>query len=379
MNKKVLLIMLIAAVAAAIFPIHIACAADTYFEEGTVITEDADLHLRPTADSPAVTVLESGMRIGVFCEEEPGWYRVIFGNYRGYVRSENVFLASTDTMTGHVAKDGLHLRLHASMYSTVLCDISVGTALTISNIVGDWYEVSLGDQLGYVHKDYVELSTAKTMSTLLKPGMEGVAVADMQRALYSRGFFPGPVTGTYGDLTLAAVQAFQTEADLSANGIVDEDTLALLYGNNDIKTKAVALAGIEGQVQLSTWNEINKVWKKGTTATVTDVLTGLQYTAYRFGGWFHADCEPLTKEDTAIMKQMFGGTWSWDRRAIWVTIGDVTYAASQHGMPHMCDVVKRNNFNGHFCIHFNDSKIHATGQECPRHQACVDFAFEQAQ
>ena len=374
-----LLIVLIAAVFATMFPAHTARAADTYFEEGTVIAEDVALHLRPTTDSPAVTVLESGTRIGVFCEEKPGWYRVIFGNYRGYVHSENVFLASTDTMTGHVAKDGLNLRLHASMYSTVLCDISVGTALTISNIVGDWYEVSLGDQLGYVHKDYVELSTAKTMSTLLKPGMEGVAVADMQRALFSRGFFPGPVTGAYGDLTLAAVQAFQTEAGLSANGIVDENTLALLYGDNDIKTKAAALAGIEGQVQLSTWNEINKVWKKGTTATVTDVLTGLQYTAYRFGGWFHADCEPLTKEDTAIMKQMFGGTWSWDRRAIWVTIGDITYAASQHGMPHMCDVVKRNNFNGHFCIHFNDSKIHATGQKCPRHQACVDFAFEQAQ
>ena len=379
MNKTLIFFTLICTMLVAVLPIQTADAAEAYFEEATVIAENADLHLRPAADSPAVTVLACGTRIGVYCEEKPGWYRVIFGNYRGYVHSEDVFLASTDTMTGHVAKDGLHLRLHANMYSTVLCDISVGTALTITNIVGDWYEVSLGDQLGYVHKDYVELSTAQTMSTLLKPGMEGVSVADMQRELYSRGFFPGPVTGTYGDLTLAAVQAFQEQASLSPDGIVDENMLALLYGNNDIKTKAAELAGIEGQVQLSTWNKINKVWKKGTTATVTDVLTGLQYTAYRFGGWFHADCEPLTKKDTAIMKQMFGGAWTWERRAIWVTIGDVTYAASQHGMPHMCDVVKRNNFNGHFCIHFKDSKIHATGRKCPRHQSCVDYAFEQAQ
>jgi hypothetical protein len=79
------------------------------------------------------------------------------------------------------------------------------------------------------------------------------------------------------------------------------------------------------------------------------------------------------------MKQMYGGKWSWQRRPIWVTIDGVTYAASQHGMPHKCDVITGNDMDGHFCIHFNDSKIHATGEECPRHQACVDTAFAQAQ
>ena len=211
------------------------------------------------------------------------------------------------------------------------------------------------------------------------PGMSGVSVADMQRALYARGFFPGPVTGQYDDITLAAVQAFQTAADISPDGHADSDLLDLLYGDNDIESHAVKVAGIEGRVLMSTWNEIAKLWKKGTTATVTDVQTGLQYTAYRFGGWWHADCEPLTAQDTAIMKKIYSGRWSWQRRPIWVTIDGVTYAASQHGMPHKCDVISSNNFDGHFCIHFNDSKIHATGKECPRHQACIDTAFAQAQ
>lgn len=369
-----------------------AFAADTYardsqrsedssgwFEEATIIADATALYLRPTADSPTVTELSSGTRIGVFCEEMPGWYRVIFGNYRGYIENAAIFLASTDTLAGYATHDGAALHQNAAQYSTVLADISAGTALEITNIVGDWYVANCGDISGYVAKDDVELTSGKTTASVLLPGMDGVCVADMQRALYARGFFSGSVTGQYDDITLCAVQAFQTAAGLSPNGNADTEMLAVLYGDNNIASNAAKVAGIEGRVLMSTWDDINKLWKRGTTATVTDVQTGLQYTAYRFGGWWHADCEPLTAEDTAIMKQIYSGKWSWSRRPIWVTIDGVTYAASQHGMPHKCDVITGNDFDGHFCIHFNDSKIHATGLECPRHQACVDSAFIQAQ
>lgn len=123
---------------------------------------------------------------------------------------------------------------------------------------------------------------------------------------------------------------------------------------------------------------INGKWKRGTYATVTDVKTGIQFKVYRFGGWFHADCEPATAADTAKMKKACGGSWTWNRRPIWVTINGVTYAASQHDMPHMVDVVADNDFPGHFCIHFNHSKVHETNAECPRHQACVQYAYKKA-
>ena len=363
-----------------VLPVTTAHASESYFEEATVIADDVNLRLRPTTDSPVVAVLKSGARIGVYCEEQPGWYRVIFGNYRGYVSSEFIFLASVDTVIGHVIEDGLHMRAYSNEYSDVSCDLGVGCAVTITDIVGDWYYVTTDEGTqGYVYKDYVQLSTTKSTSSLLKPGMEGVAIADMQRELHSRGFFSGPITGYYGDLTLTAVQAFQKAAKLSQDGIVGEATLELLYGDNDIKTTAAQMAGIKGQVQLSSWDEINKLWKKGTNALVTDVKTGLQYTAYRFGGWYHADCEPLTAKDTAIMKKIYGGTWSWNRRPIWVTINGVTYAASQHSMPHMVDVIAGNDFPGHFCIHFYHSKVHETSQECPRHQKCVMQAYKAAQ
>lgn len=122
----------------------------------------------------------------------------------------------------------------------------------------------------------------------------------------------------------------------------------------------------------------SKVFPRYTEAVVIDVETGRSFNVRRFGGTFHADSEPLTAEDTAIMKEIFGGAWTWDRRAIWVKIGDRFFAASMHGMPHMVNPTQSNNFPGHFCIHFLHSMVHATSRECPRHQEMVMEAFTSA-
>jgi uncharacterized protein YgiM (DUF1202 family) len=375
--KKFFLFVFIIAFVISMLPVGEAYAV-AFFEEATVTAEEVNMRLRPTTDAPVVTVLQKGDRIGVFCEEQTGWYRVIFGNYRGYVSTEFIYLASSNSLTGHVLNDGLHVRQFANDYSDAMGELTVGTPVSILDMAGDWYLLESDAVKGFVSKDSIEISKSGSTASLLKPGMKGVAVADMQRELRNRGFFGGSITGYYGDLTLTAVKAFQKEAKLSQDGIVGAETLELLYGDNDIKTTASEMAGIKGEVKLSDWDTINGKWKKGTYATVTDVKTGIQFKVYRFGGWFHADCEPATAADTAKMKKACGGSWTWNRRPIWVTINGVTYAASQHDMPHMVDVVADNDFPGHFCIHFNHSKVHETNAECPRHQACVQYAYKKA-
>ncbi len=370
----------------ACFPAGTALAMP-YFEDATVTSDEVNMRLRPTTESPVVIKLPEGARIGVFCEETEGWYRVIYGNYRGYVSAEYVFLPSADAMYGNVTKGGISLRQNPSKYSTVIGELSEGTGIAVLGFMGDWYLVQAAQTdsegattttEGYVSKDYIQLSKADHASMLLKPGMSGAEVRNIQKKLRERGFMIASATGYYGEITQGAVKAFQKKAGLSADGIVGEQTYEMLFGDSDISISAAELLGITGEVKLSNWDEINKIWRKGTCATVTDVRTGLQYTAYRFGGWFHADCEPKTAADTKIMKKMFGGNWSWNRRAIWVTLSNgVTYAASQHGMPHMANPVD-NDFPGHFCIHFYHSKVHETSAECPRHQSCVKYAYNAA-
>lgn len=146
-----------------------------------------------------------------------------------------------------------------------------------------------------------------------------------------------------------------------------------------VQVKAIEAAQSETQTksvkELVWFKNGDTVFKKLTTAVVTDVLTGKSFTVIRKSGTNHADVEPLTAEDTKIMKSIYGGTWSWDRRAIWVEIDGQLYAGSMNGMPHGKEIVCDNNFSGHFCIHFTGSRTHGTNRVDERHQAAVQKAL----
>jgi len=355
--------------------------ATVHFEEAIITGDQVNMRLRPCTEAPIVLKFSETTRIGVFCEENGDWYRIIYGNYRGYVAKEYVFLSSTDVLVGNVLQDDTKVYSAAGTYGEQLTTLSAGVGVTIKNIAGDYFEVEYEEsgKTGYILKGAVQTSTAKTAVTLLKEGMEGVEVKKMQAELRKRGFLGASATGHFGETTKQAVVDFQKEAKIAADGVAGAATLELLYGDNDIKTTAAKKAGITGKVQLSDWSDIQKVFKRGTHARVTDVKTGIQFNVMRFGGWFHADSEPLTKEDTAKLKKAAGGSWTWNRRAIWLTVGNTTYAASMHSMPHMSDPVKGNGFDGHFCIHFHGSKVHENSKACPRHQAMVQYAYKAAQ
>ena len=85
--------------------------------------------------------------------------------------------------------------------------------------------------------------------TLLKYGMKGEAVAELQRALTAHGH-PVADDGDFGEKTEAAVTAFQTACGLMADGKAGRDTLAALAGEDtsrvlkeaDIRAAAEILA-----------------------------------------------------------------------------------------------------------------------------------------
>jgi peptidoglycan hydrolase-like protein with peptidoglycan-binding domain len=69
------------------------------------------------------------------------------------------------------------------------------------------------------------------IGTELRLGSSGAAVSQLQNRLKAAGFYKGPITGSYGRLTEAAVRDFQSSRGLSVNGIVGPTTLAALQGN----------------------------------------------------------------------------------------------------------------------------------------------------
>ncbi|MET3291645.1 UNVERIFIED_CONTAM: hypothetical protein ABID98_004215 [Brevibacillus sp. OAP136] len=119
------------------------------------------------------------------------------------------------------------------------------------------------------------------------------------------------------------------------------------------------------------WAKVKDDFARMDFATVTDLETGESFHVQRRAGSNHADVQPLTSEDTATMKRVYDGKWSWKRRAILLTIDGHTYAASMHGMPHGAGAIAGNNFPGHFCIHFQGSSTHRRNEPDPSHSLMI--------
>jgi hypothetical protein len=122
---------------------------------------------------------------------------------------------------------------------------------------------------------------------------------------------------------------------------------------------AHGVTNISYKIEMLPWTEVDHLLPKYSKFAVMDVETGKRFRVQRRAGSHHADVQPLTSKDTKIMKKIYGGKWSWKRRAIIIIYKDQWIAASMHGMPHGAGALK-NNFPGHFCIHFYGSTTHKT-------------------
>ena len=353
--------------------------ADGIKSMGTVVTADVNLRAEPNTNCE---ILAQIPLYGTFeiLSLDNGWYHVVYEGINGYVRNDLVFVIASGTRNAYVLHDKTPMYGMPVKQSYVVDTLAAGQAVKVRNITGEWYYITAGDNSGYVKAETLTVSKpgSSALEVLLKTGMQGEEVKKLQQKLADRGFLSlANITGYYGSETKKAVAEFQDICGIQADGIAGDETLTEIYDPNNKVTHATAQYNrVKGTVVLLDWFKGGSDWlKKGAYFTITDVDTGLSFNARRFGGWYHADSEPVTAADTAVMKKIAGGRWSWDRHAVWVTYHGKTVAASIHCMPHMANPTSSNNFDGHFCVHLLHSKVHANSKECPRHQACVMKAY----
>lgn len=259
--------------------------------------------------------------------------------------------------------------------------------------------------------------TAQTLSrtSLLKKGMDCEAVKTLQNNLKILGYFNQNSTGYYGNITMSAVINLQRAYNCTPDGIVGPATFdlidRLIKGESVSGSQELASRGDDPRDSsknpvkpnyLLSWAYVGSdVFTIGKVATITDIETSLSFKVKRTYGYNHADCETVTAEDTKIMKKIYGGKWSWTRRAIIVDVDGMKIAASMAGMPHAgvenakpnayvksrsggygsgtnLDAVKGNEMEGHFDVHFTGSKTHGTNRVDGAHQAAAKRASEWA-
>jgi peptidoglycan hydrolase-like protein with peptidoglycan-binding domain len=212
-----------------------------------------------------------------------------------------------------------------------------------------------------------------------KAGDSGKNVTKIQQALEVLGYYSGSIDGDYGENTVSAVKRFQKNRGMKQDGVAGAATIRVLFGttsssSSSSSSKATVTKTYKTEVLDWFADDVTSVIPKGAKFTIKDVRTGKTFTARRWSGVNHLDAEPLTADDTATMKSIYGGAWSWNRRAILILYKGHVYAASMNGMPHGTTTIDDNNFDGHFCIHFKNSKTHGTERVDEAHQKAVTAA-----
>lgn len=102
------------------------------------------------------------------------------------------------------------------------------------------------------------------------------------------------------------------------------------------------------------------VLKRNTNLKVIDLETGKAFWVQVMGGYNHADVEPLTSNDTNIMKSLCT-SWSWTPRPVVIYVNGMNIAASISFMPHSFDTISGNGVTGHFDCYLLNSNSHDEG------------------
>ncbi|MCE5343552.1 MAG: peptidoglycan-binding protein [Eubacteriales bacterium] len=209
-------------------------------------------------------------------------------------------------------------------------------------------------------------SDSGTTYVSLSLGSSGDEVKALQKALKALGYNV-VVDGDFGSLTKTAIVQFQTLNGLTVDGTAGALTQVKLYSSSAVKydqsveenttidddTGKASGPSVSSVKCLYWYTEVKPTIKSGQHITVFDPATNLQWTLRLYSLGHHADSEPLTAIDTAIMYKAFGNTNTWTPKPVYVQLpSGVWTLASMHNVPHLSGTIKDNNFDGHLCVHF---------------------------
>lgn len=320
--------------------------------------------------------------------------RVTLNGKTGYMRkgdlsASKVSEETTEAMcaAAYANKDGAQV---IDKRGKVIATLSLNAEVSVTATRGNVCQVRVNGKTGYMlAADLSCNKTEKKESNVVEIKATAGYVANDKAKVYDRN---GQEIGTlkqnaavtviaYNDnlvqVSTGTTKGYMKKSDISDTPVANNNknyTDGANKSNGPVGGSTVAPA-TGTAVEMDWWtSDIQKIFSRGTVCQVTDVETGLSWQEKRFGGKNHADCQPLTAADTAALKNAYGGVWSWDRHAVFITIDGVNYAASINGMPHGGQSITDNNFEGHHCIHFTNSRCHYNDKIDSGHQKAIKKA-----
>lgn len=178
------------------------------------------------------------------------------------------------------------------------------------------------------------------------------------------------VSGSWARVTLNGKTGYMPKKYLSATSKSN--------GKSSSKEKKSSKSWKSKVVKMNWFKGGSNVLRKGHYGTIYDIDTGISLRIKRMGGHYHADVEPATAADTAKLKRVAGGHFSWGSEAVILKANGKYVACAVNTKPHGDQTIYNNNYDGQFCLHMTGSKTHASSKENEHHQSSIDRAYRWA-
>lgn len=292
---------------------------------------------------------------------------------------------------------GATLRSGAGFGYSIPGYLGKGVDISVTGKSGEWYKATTTKGSAYLYYTVVgmkqELAYSPTTSGFfdteipVDTSMNSVSYLDYTVA---KGDYIWALAQKYGipDYELA-----------SANNI---SASTMLYPGNSLRIPVHSIAvkktlGPQYGEVLDWFKEAQYVFPIGKSGKLTDIVTGKSFMVTRTMGANHSDTETPTLQDTQMMKDIFGGSWSWNRRSFILEVDGRNFAVSVAGMPHdgvdglpylqtvdnrsdnygtgpNYDSISGNGMDGHFDLYFLNCLRHVDNKMDPVHQYDVMIA-----
>ena len=266
--------------------------------------------------------------------------------------------------------------------------VKKGLKVTVKEIDGDWAKIKSNGHTGYIPVKYLDMkggssSSSSSSTTSVKSytayvrkdthmyakassssDRKSVAAGTKVKVIGVDGKY-SQIKDSHGNKGYVKTDYLTTEKPSSSSSGSSDSS----EDKSSWKDKVVKLDWFHGG---------SSVLNRGSYAYIYDIRTGIKVKIKRMGGANHADCEPATSEDTAKLKRISGGHWSWHSRAV-ILISEGKYvAAAINTMPHGDQTISDNDYDGQFCLHLTNSRTHGTDKVHEDHQSSINKAYNWA-
>ena len=248
-----------------------------------------------------------------------------------------------------------------------------GTTLSMSDASNGWAKVSLKGVTGYVPVKYLN-SKSRTVAYVNKGTYiyaEASTGSGKKKVKVNSKVY---VVGVSGDFCRVenksgSATGYILTSCLSSKKVKVNAGDAASFGSGAWKSKVVKM----------NWNDGgSSVLKKGDHGYIYDIDTGIVVHIKRMGGTNHADCEPVSRSDTAKLLKIAGGTFDWECHPVILYADGEFIACSINTKPHGDQTISSNGYDGQFCLHMDGSKTHESNSSNEAHQKAVDRAYQWA-